>query len=44
MVFDDERGRVTGGWFLRRMREGEIIINVCYMMIGGMFILATKGH
>ena len=28
---------VTEGWFLRRMVEGEIIINIFYMIIGGIF-------
>ena len=28
---------VTGGCFLRIMREGDIIRNICYMIIGGMF-------
>ena len=36
VVLDDERG-VTEGWFLRRMVEGEIIINIFYMIIGGIF-------
>ena len=44
VVLDDEMGELTGGWFLRIIREGEIIINLCYMIIGGLFTLVIKYH
>ena len=29
---------------LRRMTEGEIIRNICYMIIGGMFTLVMEDY
>ena len=33
------KGEVSGGWFLRIIKEGKININLCYMIIGGIFTL-----
>ena len=33
------KGGVTGGFFFSRVVEGEIITNLCYIIIGGMFTL-----
>ena len=43
MVHDYERG---SHWriFFSRVVEGEIIINLCYIIIGGMFTLVIKYH
>ena len=30
--------------FLRRMREGDMIINICYMLTGGISILILNNH
>ena len=38
------KGGFTGGFFLRRIREGVIIRNLCYVIICGMLTLVIRYH